>query len=91
MFSTLGCVGSEHNWPLLMNTPTTNPQLPPRWLCDLPKKDYWSTPFAESLLSHLDLSTGHTVLDIACGSGLPTFHLANRVGLTGRVIGFDGE
>ncbi len=62
---------------------------PPPFLCELPKKDYWSTPFAESLLSKLSLPTGATVLDVACGSGLPTFYLAHRVGPTGRVIGLD--
>ena len=62
---------------------------PPLWLCQLPPKDYWSTPFAESLLSQLDLPTGSSVLDVACGNGIPTFHLAHRVGPTGRVVGID--
>ena len=61
----------------------------PPWLCQLPQTDPWSTPFAESLLSKLDLPTGATVLDVACGSGLPTFYLAHRVGPTGRVVGVD--
>lgn len=62
---------------------------PPSWLSELPRKDYWSTPFAESLLTHLELSQGITVLDIACGSGLPTFYLAHHVGHTGNVVGLD--
>ena len=73
-----------------MITPSSrsNPY-PPRYLCTLPKKDYWSTPFAESLLSQLDLPLGVTILDVTCGSGLPTFYLAHHVGSTGKVIGLD--
>ncbi len=63
--------------------------LPPPWLCRLPQGDPWSTPFAEYLLSRLDLPTGASVLDVACGTGLPTFYLAHRVGPTGRVVGLD--
>ena len=63
--------------------------LPPSSLTELPKKDYWSTPFAESLLSKLDLVPGSTILDVACGSGLPTFYLAHHVGSTGKIIGLD--
>ncbi|MGH7166526.1 MAG: methyltransferase domain-containing protein, partial [Nitrospiraceae bacterium] len=55
----------------------------------LPKKDYWSTPFAEALLDHLDVFPGATILDIACGSGLPAFTLAEAVGPTGQVLGVD--
>ena len=61
----------------------------PPWLTTLPQKDYWSTPFAESLLSHLDLPRSVTILDVACGSGLPTFYLAHQVGPTGRIVGLD--
>ena len=62
---------------------------PPGWLCELPKKDYWSTPFAETLLSQLDLPTGASLLEVMCGEGLPAFYLANQVGSTGRVLGID--
>ena len=65
------------------------PPLPPSRLCELPKKDYWSTPFAESLLSHLDLPQGVTVLDVMCGDGIPAFHLAHRVGPSGKVTAVD--
>lgn len=58
-----------------------------RW--PLPQDDYWSTPFAEVLLHHLDLKPGVSILDIACGDGLPAFHLAEQVGPTGRVLGID--
>jgi SAM-dependent methyltransferase len=59
----------------------------PDWL--LPKQDYWSTPFAEALLHYLDLFPGATVLDVASGSGLPTFYVADQVGSSGKVLGID--
>jgi len=55
----------------------------------LPKHDYWSTPFAEALLYHLELSPGLSVLDIACGRGIPAFHIAEQVGPSGRVLAID--
>ena len=58
-----------------------------RW--PLPKKDYWSTPFAEALLHHLDLVPGATILDVASGHGIPAFYLAEQVGSTGQVLGID--
>lgn len=59
----------------------------PRW--PLPADDYWSTPFAESLLQHLDLSPGASILDIASGHGIPAFYLAEQVGPTGQVLAID--
>ena len=53
----------------------------------LPRQDYWSTPFAEALLHHLDLFPGATILDIAAGDGIPAFYLAEQVGPTGQVLG----
>ncbi|GJL70271.1 MAG: hypothetical protein NPIRA06_29060 [Nitrospirales bacterium] len=64
---------------------------PPTWLCELPKKDPWSRPFAESLLTHLDLYEGATILDVGCGDGIPAFYLAHRIGPTGRVVGIDAN
>lgn len=55
----------------------------------LPKHDHWSTPFAESLLKHLDLFPGATVLDVASGHGIPAFYLAEQVGPSGQVLGID--
>lgn len=59
----------------------------PRW--PLPASDYWSTPFAESLLQHLNLYPGVSILDIASGHGIPAFYLAEQVGPTGQVLGLD--
>jgi len=55
----------------------------------LPTHDYWSTPFAESLLQHLDLCPGVSILDIASGHGIPAFYLAEQVGPTGQVLAID--
>ena len=59
----------------------------PRW--PLPPHDDWSTPFAESLLLHLDLFPGATILDVAAGHGIPAFYLAEQVGPAGQVLGID--
>ena len=59
----------------------------PQWV--LPENDYWSTPFAEVLLKHLELFPGATVLDIASGSGIPAFYIAEQVGPEGRVLAVD--
>ena len=58
-----------------------------RW--HLPKHDYWSTPFAESLLQHLELQPGLRILDVASGHGIPAFYLAEQVGPTGEVVAVD--
>jgi SAM-dependent methyltransferase len=58
-----------------------------RWA--LPKHDYWSTPFAEVLLQHLDLLSGASILDVASGHGIPAFYLAEQIGPTGRMLGID--
>ncbi len=58
-----------------------------RW--SLPAYDYWSTPFAESLLQHLNLCPGAFILDIASGHGIPAFYLAEQVGPTGQVLAID--
>jgi len=58
-----------------------------RW--PLPKYDYWSTPFAESLLQHLDLRPGLKILDVASGHGIPAFYLAEQVGSSGEVLAID--
>ena len=63
------------------------PTVTSRW--NLPQRDYWSTPFAESLFRHLHLFPGATVLDVASGHGIPAFFLAEQVGPTGKVLGID--
>ena len=60
-----------------------------RW--PLPQHDYWSTPFAESLLQHLDLRPGLRILDVACGHGIPAFYMAEQVGPAGEVLAIDAS
>ncbi len=55
----------------------------------LPENDPWSTPFAQTLLNQLDLFVGATVLDVAAGSGIPAFYIAEQVGPTGQVLAVD--
>lgn len=55
----------------------------------LPTRDPWSTPFAETLLSQLDLTPGLWILDVACGHGIPAFYLADQTGPSGKVLGID--
>ena len=70
-----------------MNRPSASSSS--RW--PLPADDDWSTPFAELLLEQLDLRPGLTILDIACGHGIPAFYLAEQVGPTGSVLGIDAS
>lgn len=58
-----------------------------RW--SLPQHDYWSTPFAESLLQHMDLRSALRILDVASGHGIPAFYLAEQVGPAGEVLAID--
>lgn len=58
-----------------------------RWR--LPQHDYWSTPFAESLLQHLRLFPGASILDVAGGHGIPAFYVAEQVGPDGQVLSID--
>lgn len=58
-----------------------------RWL--LPNRDYWSTPFAQSLLQHLSLRASLRILDVAAGHGIPAFYLAEQVRSSGEVLAVD--
>ena len=71
-----------------MNTDKTL-VVPEKQTWPLPKEDYWSTPFAEILMHHLELFSGASVLDVASGHGVPAFHIAEQVGPTGQVLGVD--
>jgi len=42
-----------------------------------------------AILNEAKVETGFHVLDVGCGSGIPTFALAERVGPTGRVTAVD--
>jgi len=60
-----------------------------KYCWSLPKNDPWSTPFAETLLNYLEICRGDQILDIASGSGIPAFYLAEQVGPKGSVLAID--
>jgi arsenite methyltransferase len=45
--------------------------------------------FGKQLVAALNLRTGERVLDIGCGTGMLTHHIAEAVGPTGRALGID--
>ena len=55
----------------------------------LPENDPWSTQFAKTLLHHLDIFPGASILDVAAGGGIPAFYLAEQVGPAGRMLAID--
>lgn len=46
-------------------------------------------PVTDWFLHATGAGSGQTILDVACGSGLPAFALADRVGKTGKVVAVD--
>lgn len=46
-------------------------------------------PWGARLAELAELRPGHTVLDVACGTGALTFAALERVGVDGRVVGLD--
>ena len=59
----------------------------PSW--PLPNMTPWSTPFAESLLRHLDIFSGATILDVASGHGIPARSSCRAGRSNGQVVGVD--
>jgi ubiquinone/menaquinone biosynthesis C-methylase UbiE len=51
--------------------------------------DTWHADFTKRFVSYLDIQEGQAVLDLACGTGLLTFLLSEKVGETGTVVGVD--
>jgi SAM-dependent methyltransferase len=46
-------------------------------------------PMTAQLVERSGISAGHRVLDVGCGAGSSTAHLAEIVGTTGRILGLD--
>jgi SAM-dependent methyltransferase len=46
-------------------------------------------PVTDWFIRAVDAAPGMTILDVACGSGLPTLALAERVGASGKVVAVD--
>lgn len=58
---------------------------PDAW--DWTTRDTWQHP--QEVMDALDLQSGSAVADVGCGDGYFTFHLADRVGPSGRVYAVD--
>lgn len=50
---------------------------------------YWSAYFSNYLLHNMPLHKATRVIDIACGPGIPTIELAQRLGNGSKVVGVD--
>ncbi|MFL5732159.1 MAG: class I SAM-dependent methyltransferase, partial [Chloroflexia bacterium] len=50
---------------------------------------YWSSRFGTILLDNVPLRSNANILDLACGTGFPTFELAHICGPSCRVTGVD--
>lgn len=59
-----------------------------RWLVEL-DNPFTRTNRAVEIISHLNLQTGMTVLDMGCGPGRLTVPLAKALGSTGKVVAMD--
>jgi ubiquinone/menaquinone biosynthesis C-methylase UbiE len=49
----------------------------------------WMAPVSDQLIRSTGINSGHTVLDVATGTGQPALTIAKIVGPNGRVIGVD--
>jgi len=59
----------------------------PVW--DEVRKGFYDERLRDAIVKGADIKEGHTVLDVACGTGFLTITAARTVGETGRVIGVD--
>jgi SAM-dependent methyltransferase len=49
----------------------------------------WMSPVSDQLIRSTGITSGHTVLDVATGTGQPALTIAKVVGPNGRVVGVD--
>jgi ubiquinone/menaquinone biosynthesis C-methylase UbiE len=49
----------------------------------------WMAPVSDQLIRSTGITSGHTVLDVATGTGQPALTIARIVGPNGRVVGVD--
>ena len=59
------------------------------WATSHEKRDRDHTGITEPLIEFADIRPGENVLDVGCGSGTTTLMLAERAGITGKVLGID--
>ena len=51
----------------------------------------WEYMVGKRLVDQIDIKEGYNVLDIGCATGELTAYLASKVGVTGKVLGFDPD
>lgn len=59
------------------------------WTRVWPKREALTNQVTDKLLDHLQAKPGEAVLDVGCGGGLSTLAVGERVGSSGRVVGYD--
>lgn len=59
------------------------------WVDEQAHMDRMLVPFADAVYEAADVQPGERVVDIGCGCGVTTLHLAELVGETGTAVGLD--
>jgi SAM-dependent methyltransferase len=60
-----------------------------RWLKNLDRFEGMIAPVGRALLERAAFRAGERVLDIGCGAGATSLEIANRLGVSGAVLGLD--
>jgi SAM-dependent methyltransferase len=60
-----------------------------KWARLADSQDVMFRALGSAAMDACDIQTGHTVLDVGCGSGTTTIEIARRIGTEGRVHGID--
>ena len=60
-----------------------------KWAKLADSQDIMLQALGSAAMDACDIRTGHTVLDVGCGSGTTTIEIARRIGAEGRVHGID--
>jgi SAM-dependent methyltransferase len=59
------------------------------WVDEQSHMDRMLAPFADAVYEAADIRPGERVVDIGCGCGVTTLHIAEMVGETGTAVGLD--
>ncbi len=60
-----------------------------RWARLVDTQERMLRALGSEAMNTCDIQSGHSVLDVGCGSGTTSIEIAGRVGRTGRVLGID--
>lgn len=66
-----------------------NGEMGQKWAANADKLDLLLEPFIDAVLGRADLSPGHNLIDIGCGTGTLAFAAAEKVAPGGSVTGVD--